>query len=61
MVGTYPDNHIYHTIYTRCVTDENICIGFDIALILVATMLSKDREKKERYRHIDEKRGVAAI
>jgi len=36
-------------------------VGIDVALILAIAMLVKDRNEKERYRHIDEKNGAGAI
>lgn len=33
-------------------------VGIDVVLILATAMLLKDRQEKERYRHIDEKNGT---
>jgi hypothetical protein len=36
-------------------------LGIDVFLIITIAMLLKDREEKERYRHIDLKNGVGGI
>lgn len=36
-------------------------VGFDVIVMLMITIVLKDRKEKERYRHIDEKNGVRRI
>jgi hypothetical protein len=33
-------------------------VGVDVALIMAIACLLKDRKERERFRHIDEKRGT---
>ena len=36
-------------------------VGYDVIVMLMITIVLKDRKEKERYRHIDEKNGAGRL